>query len=264
MSVASSQPKPKMAFTPNATITRWETIHEELAIIRIEPDKGQIAAFKPGQFAIIGLPADDTPGAKLIQRAYSIASGSNTLDHLELYIVLVKEGALTPKVWKLGQGGRLWLSPKISGHFTLDPAPPGKDLVMISTGTGLAPFVSMWRTYRDQNRYRRCILINGVREARDLGYRNMLEAAHQNNELVYIPVVSREPSFTGMKGRVPVVFEGDNYERLVGAPLDPQQCHVFLCGNPDMINQMETWLQGRGFTTHSKQAPGNIHLERYW
>lgn len=252
------------AFKPNATITRWETIHEELAVMRIEPDSQHVAEFKPGQFAIIGLPADDSPDAKLVQRAYSIASGSNTLDHLEIFIVLVKEGALTPKVWEIGQGGRLWLSPKISGNFTLDPVPPGQDLVMISTGTGLAPFLSMWRTYRGQNRWRRMILINGVRESRDLGYRAMLEAAHKERDVIYIPVVSREPSFTGLKGRVPVVFEQGNYERLVGVPLDPKTSHVFLCGNPDMINQMEEWLQGRGFQTHTKQTPGNIHLERYW
>jgi ferredoxin--NADP+ reductase len=80
------------------------------------------------------------------------------------------------------------------GEFAIDLAPPDKDLVMVSTGTGIAPFVSMLRTYRGQDRWRRLVPINGVRRAADLGYRSELEAAaRQDPGVIYVPLVTREP-----------------------------------------------------------------------
>jgi ferredoxin--NADP+ reductase len=111
-------------------------------------------------------------------------------------------------------------------------------------------------------------MINGVRRVADLGYRDELQAIAQADATVhYIPIVSREPGladWAGLRGHVHDVLEKEEYHRLVGDSLDPEQCRVFLCGNPDMIQSVRPLLERRGFRTHSKRSPGNIHLERYW
>ena len=262
----------------NATLIERHDLNDELSIVKVRPDVCEVSEFKPGQFAMLGFPREDTltpsgngKGRKprMIRRAYSIASSAEVRDHVELFVVLVEEGKLTPRLWSVTQGGRLWMDDRIKGEFTMDGVPPGRDLVMVSTGTGIAPFISMLRTYAGQPYWRRLVVINGVRRATDLGYREELEQiSRKDPNVIYIPLVSREPAdsdWPGLRGRVQTVLDDDAaYERLVGAPLHPQQCHVFLCGNPDMITSAEASLLERGFITHKKNSPGNIHFERYW
>jgi len=257
----------------NATIVqRWDQ-NEYTSIFTVRPDSGACPPFEPGQFTTLGLIDPDAPPKKdgrkpMILRAYSIASSPTVRETMEFYIILVDNGKLTPKLWKLREGDRLWLSPKISGEFTLDGVPADRDMVWVSTGTGIAPFVSMYRRYRGQNRWKRAVVINGCRLARDLGYVSEFERyAREDGNCVYLPTVTREPEgsdWKGLRGRVPLALEPQTYEKLVGAPLVPEQCHVFLCGNPQMIDDVEAMLLQRGFKTHKKRDPGNIHLERYW
>ncbi len=258
----------------NATITRIDEFNEYLAVFHIKPDEGEVPAFEPGQFTTLGLidpqaepkiGKDGQPKPKLIKRAYSIGSSSGRRDQMEFFIILVEDGALTPLLWKVGVGGRIWMSSKISGDFTLESVPDGKDLVLVSTGTGLAPYISMMRRYHAERRWNRWVIINGVRYAKDFGYVDELramEAAH--DDLVYLPLATRDDTWTGLKGRVPTILEPEAFRTHAGAPLDPDQSHVFLCGNPQMIDDVEAGLLDRGFTTHKKREPGNIHLERYW
>lgn len=261
----------------NATITQIDSFNEYLVVFHVAPDSGRIPDFEPGQFTTLGLAREEDDPSKvrtgkdgkrrvrMIKRAYSIASASDVIDHMEFCIILVDEGQLTPKMWKLDVGRRVWMSDKISGEFTLEPVPPGKDIVMVSTGTGIAPFISMYRRYRNANRWRRAIMISGVRHACDLAYRDELEMyAKEDPNFVYIPVVSRDDDWQGVRGRVPATLEPATYQKLAAATLDPAQCHVFLCGNPQMIDDVEAMLLGHGFKTHKKREPGNIHLERYW
>lgn len=248
----------------------------EAMIIKVLPEHDALPEFIPGQYAELAVPK---PGeTKIIRRAYSIASAPDEKDGLEFYLVLVPGGDVTPNLFQLKPGDQLWLGPKIKGKFILDDVPSNKNLVMISTGTGIAPFVSMLRHYQgqnreqqngeQQNRWQRFILIHGVRQEIDLGYRSELEHFSQENQNVhYLPTVSRagqDSSWSGIRGRVQVVLEEGHYQSIVGVPLDPATTHVFLCGNPEMIDSMEVLLGQKGFQTHSKKNPGNIHLERYW
>ncbi len=265
----------------NAKLVSRTDLNPELAVFKVRPHGGPAPEFEPGQFIMIGLPADpgeepsgesnggESKKPKLIKRAMSIASPSTQKDCLDFYIVLITDGHLTPKLWKVPVGGNLWMDTAPKGKFTLKDAPEGKDLVMVGTGTGLAPYVSMLHTYRNEpNRWRRFVLIHGVRYARDLGYREELEQmAKEDPRLVYIPLVTREPEdspYKGLRGRIYTAFEGDTYERAVGAPLDPEQCHVYLCGNPDMVKTMKSNLLERGFKMPANKVPGNIHIEQYW
>ena len=263
----------------NATISQRQDLTDELAIVRVAPDAG-VPDFKPGQYATLGVLPD--PGseqakkkalAKLVLRPYSISSTPLEKESIEFYLALVPQGQFTPKIWDLAEGDRLYMAPRCKGKFTLDEVPPDRDLVMIATGTGLAPFVSMLKTYRDTGRWRRFILIHGTRFCADLAYRGELEElAARDDTLTYLPTCSREPEpagrekdWYGLRGRVNIVLEPAAFRDLTGVDLTPDGCHVFLCGNPTMIDEVTADLVTRGFTPKDREHPdGNVHFEKYW
>ena len=272
--------------THNATLVRRIDLHEELARFFFKYNDHEVPDFEPGQFATLGLP-DPTPpdpnspaarpgrGPKLIRRAYSVASAATEKGALEFYIVHVDDGKLTDPLWSLKEGDTLFMNPRLGGHFTLDGVPgpgdgrPGKKLVMVGTGTGLAPFRSMYLTYRDRSRWDKFVMLDGCRLARDLGYREDLEGfARADPNFVYLPTVTREPGdseYEGHRGRVTDLLTPDGFAAAAGFELDPATCHVFLCGNPQMIDQVEADLVDRGFVVQDRKHPdGNLHFERYW
>jgi len=244
----------------NATIVKKIHLTEDLIIIRVLPDDG-VHQFTPGQYVALGLvvssPESGTP--KLIKRAYSIGSSPDERGFLEFYIAIVTDGALTPSIKSLKEGDKLFCAPKITGHFTLEPIPGDANLILISTGTGIAPFVSMITTASTWQFSRQITMIHGVRYLRDLGYRTEIEEIQKTHpNLHYFPVVSREDSPATHRGYVQDLIKSS----LVSAK--PASDHVLLCGNPAMITDVETLLVERGFIVHSKKTPGNLHHEKYW
>ena len=273
----------------NARVVEKQLLHDTLAIFRIAYEgEGPKKDFEPGQFANLALVAPPDPEAeakaaeqpperrrparvKLVRRAYSIASPPSEKRWLEFYIVAVDEGALTPRLFDLEVGDRLFMDNKIKGHFTIKDVPEGKNLVTVATGTGLAPFLSMYKQYKDvPGRFNKFVFIHGVRVEEDLGYRDYLtQLAKDDPRVVYLPAVSRAPEdspYDGYRGRVTTMFSDGTYANAVGGPLNPETDHVFLCGNPAMIDQLENELVERdGFVVKSpRQKDGNLHFERYW
>lgn len=253
----------------NATIARREDLHDGVAMLWVAPDGGEFAPFLPGQFVAIGRIVDVAGSAPaLMKRSYSIGSSANDRRAVQLFIVHVDDGEFTSWLFEQREGARVWLAPKASGGFTLRGFQPGKDLVLVSTGTGVAPYVSMYRTHVDEPPWRRIVIMNGVRFAADLGFRDELEAAAARDpRLVYLPTTTREPAgsaWKGLRGRVGELLDPERYRALVGAPLDPDHCHVYLCGNPSMVEDLERFLTSRGFRKHTPGHPGNLHLEKYW
>ena len=265
----------------NAVIRHRVEVAPGLMVIRVVPDGWELPEFIPGQFAVLGLPPeaprcdlaepdeeDHKPG-KLIRRAYSIASSSVAREYLELYITLVRSGALTPRLFALEAGDRIFLGPKITGRFTLDEAPADADLVLVATGTGLAPYMSMLRTMLPDGDGRRIAVLLGARHSWDLGYQaELLTMARQHPTLTYQSIISRpaeEPMpWAGPAGHVQDLWRGDHLERAWGSRPTPATSRVFLCGNPAMIEDMVTILEDEGFTEHSRKEPGEIFVERYW
>jgi ferredoxin--NADP+ reductase len=273
----------------NATLIERTDAHADLGFFRVKYNDHEVPEFEPGQFATLGLPDTSPPdpdkpmrpgrGPKLIRRAYSIASPATQRDALEFYIVRVDDGKLTPSLWDIQVGQTLFMNEKIGGHFCLPTNDEGqattadKTLVMVGTGTGLAPFRSMYLTYRDaapqDKRWDHFILLDGCRHAADLGYYEELTGfAQEDEDFIYLPTVTREPvdsSWPGHRGRVNALLEPTTFETTTGLPLDPATCEVFLCGNPQMIDQVEADLTTRGFQTQDRKHPdGNLHFERYW
>jgi ferredoxin--NADP+ reductase len=198
---------------------------------------------------------------KITKRAYSIGSSPEEKGALEFYVAVVEGGTLTPTLSTLTIGARLFCGVKPTGHFLLTPVPEEKNLVFVATGTGIAPFISMLRTSGTWTPGRHITLIHGVRWLRDLAYRDeLLALQRQNPSFRYFAVVSREdvPEDIGYRGYAQHLF-AKNIVRL-----DPHQDHVFMCGNPAMINDVEALLSPLGYQEHTKKIPGNLHFEKYW
>ena len=219
----------------------------------------QVQPFKPGQFLQLGL---DLPDGHL-HRPYSVASPHGDL--LDFFIVMVDEGQLTPRLWKLEVGDHLDVSERAAGSFTLDHVPRATTLWLVGTGTGLAPYIAMLRTQTPWQNYQKIILVHGVRHCRDLAYQE--ELSHYESQLPgrfhYIPVVSREQCHQGLHGRITTCIENGSLESRAQQAFSTDSA-VMLCGNPDMLNDCESLLVGRGLSKHKSKSPGQIVIERYW
>lgn len=285
-------------FRANAQVTFRQDLTDNLCMMRIQPFSPPVPSFEPGQYATLGLPRDEPensadqisataeriqppsptmlmkatasnpPPSPMIRRAYSIVSSPLQRDEIELFIALVPGGHFTPKLWTLRPGSPLWLDPHIHGKFTLAPIPRQADVVMVATGTGIAPYISMLRTYANEHRWRRVAILHGVRQVADLGYRDELEMiARKHANVTYLPTVTREPehsSWSGSRGRVSALLQKKTFEGLTGWPLNPRQTHVMLCGNPQMIDDVVAELRHLGFDTARDNNLPTIHFERYW
>ena len=239
----------------NARLVRRIAEGETLARFLVKLD-GDPVPFQPGQYMTIGVFAD----GKILQRPYSVASSANTIDEgYELYIRLVEIKRFTETLWKLPVGQRMRLTgPK--GKFFLEPE-DARTHVFISTGTGIAPFISMTRTLLESGTPRKTVILHGVSYVDELGYRAELEGHERNGTypITYVPTISRpkearNAGWTGRTGRVETIVDSAFHD----LGLDPASTVVYICGNPDMIVNAEATLAARGFPeTHVKR-------ELYW
>lgn len=265
----------------NAVVAQRIEVAPGLIVLRVVPDGWELQPFEPGQFAVLALPGSAPRYAMsdpeevqrkpevLIKRSYSIASSSVATEYVEYYITLVRSGALTPRLFALQPGDRLWMSQKSSGLFTLDKVPADRHVALIATGTGLAPYMSMLRTYLAGGTERRFAVLHGARHSWDLGYRSELSTLRRVcPNFTYLPIVSRPAEelveWRGATGHVQDLWDSGDLEAAWGFQPTAEDTHVFLCGNPAMIESMSTVLTAEGFREHSKKQPGEIHVERYW
>ncbi|MCB0272840.1 MAG: ferredoxin--NADP reductase [Bdellovibrionales bacterium] len=263
-------------FEYNATVVSTLMLTDYLMVMSVRPD-ATMGGFVPGQYATIGLTGDapraqlskpdkqPVDPAQLIRRPYSISSNA-TSDEIEFYLALVEDGALTPRLFALQTGDRMYMAPKIVGKFTLEEVADHKNLILLSTGTGLAPYMSMLRTGVDWSKNRKIIVAHGVRHEEDLGYREELEALEKaQSNFFYLPVLSRQSSsWKGKTGYIQnVLFEKETLDQI-GLSLSPEKDEVFICGNPSMIQAAIETLQSKGFAVIKGRNPGQIHIEEYW
>ena len=264
----------------NSVVTAKMELSPRLMIMRVATVGWPLPEFEPGQFAVLGLPGSaprsrlsepeisPSDPDKLIRRAYSIASSSLTREYMEFYINMVSNGALTPRLFALEVGDNIWLSPKITGMFTLDQVPPDKNVVMIATGTGLAPYISMLGTDLMCGTRRHYAVLHGAYHSWDLGYRSeLLTLQHLCQNFTYIATIDRpqdEPvPWTGCTGWVQDLWKREVVTKAWGLQPTPANTHVFLCGNPAMIESMEEVLTQEGFRLPTHSQPGEIHAERF-
>jgi len=242
----------------DATIVDKKIWTEGLFTISITAN--DVNEFEPGQFLQLGVEDGDA----LINRPYSVASPTG--DVLEFFIVLVDDGQLTPRLWKLEVGDTLKVSQRAAGSFTLKKSPAAECLWLVSTGTGLAPYIAMLRTAEPWEKYQKIIVVHGVRFAADLGYTDELKEFEKKDpeRFTLIQALTRESTDGLLKGRIPALLESGELESVSGCQLRDDNSTVLLCGNPAMLDDMEEKLGTRGLKRHRKKSPGQIVLERYW
>ena len=259
----------------NATVIYNKKLNDEYHILRVQPRKGEISDFMPGQYAELGIldpsmKATD-PNQKVIRRLYSIASPNSIKDYLEFYVVAVKDGLVSPRITTKKEGDLVYLNPQISGKFgnNLEVISKEKDVICIATGTGLAPYISMFKSFENNPPWKSFTIVHGVRFSRDLGYRDELETyVKKYNNFFYLPTVTRETleenGWYGLNGRVGMVIKRGDYENLTGLQISPRTTVAMICGGKDMVEDLVKQFTDRGFSKGTATAPGNLFFERYW
>ena len=223
--------------------------------------------FRSGEFIMIGLMGDN--GRPLL-RAYSVASPAWD-EELEFLSIKVQDGPLTSRLQLIQPGDQIFLGRKPVGTLVTDALLPGKRLFFFSTGTGLAPFMSLSRDPDVYSMFDQVICVHGVRQVSDLAYREMLEARLADDPLVgeeavekfhYVPSVTREEFHT--QGRIGDLIENKRlFQGLEGDDfLNPETDRVMLCGSMDMIKGQAAYLESIGFTEGSNSKPGDFVIER--
>lgn len=215
--------------------------------------------FNAGQFFQLCLERH----GKVVKRSYSAASAPGA--PLEFFLSFVEKGELTPGLFDLKVGDLLGVDPKPLGFFTLQEVPPCETLWLISTGTGLGPYISMLRHGAGLARFARIVLVHGARTVLQLAYQKELEArVAEDPRLTYVPVVSRSDAPAhGVSGRITTAFASGALEERARVKLDTNS-HVLFCGNPQMIEEMVTALKARGLAKHRRREPGHFNFEKYW
>ncbi len=264
----------------NATLVERHDITPRLAVFRVRPDAEKYE-FVAGQYTVVGLKQgeprvveadpeeeDSADLEKMIRRPYSICSSVHTPEALEFYISLLSGGVLTPRLFNLQEGARLFVGSQARGTLTLEKVPAESNVLLVATGTGLGPYVSMLRSHARDFPAQEIVVLQGASYSRDLGYFNELtHYASEYPNLHYLPTISRpdqDPVWQGATGRVQNWIWSADFSTRFGFPLEPRSTHVFLCGNPDMILETQELLLGRGFTLEAKGVDGDLHVEKYW
>ena len=229
-------------------------------------DRPQSFRFRSGEFIMIGLPGDD---GKPILRAYSIASPSWE-EHLEFFSVKVPGGPLTSRLQHLQAGDRVLLGRKPTGTLVADALKPGEHLMMIGTGTGLAPFLSVLRDPETHEKFGNVVISHTVRQAEELAYREFLENEIRDDEIfgellrdryTYYPTVTRGEFHR--KGRVTDrIREGLFREDLGLTIADRPNCRYMICGSIAFNKEMEEILTGWGLVEGTHSTPGDFVVER--
>jgi len=221
--------------------------------------------FKNGHFVMIGLEVEGKP----LLRAYSLAS-PNYEEHLEFYSIKVANGPLTSRLQHLKPGDEILVGTKPTGTLVLNTLRPGKRLYLLSTGTGLAPFLSIIRDPETYEQFEHVVLAHGVRVTEELGYAEYIKYELPQHEylgeqvrekLRYYPTVTRE-AFEN-QGRLTDLLQTGKLCADLGLPdLDPEHDRVMICGNPGMLDELVQELEGRGFVEGSTHAPADYANER--
>jgi ferredoxin--NADP+ reductase len=222
--------------------------------------------FNSGEFVMMGL--ETTEGRPLL-RAYSLAS-PNYEDSLEFFSIKVPDGPLTSRLQHLQEGDRILVGRKPTGTLVIDNLLPGRILYLLSTGTGLAPFVSIARDPATYERFAKIVLVHGCRQVPELAYGEQIAAELPQHELIgemarkqfiYYPTVTREPFRN--RGRITdLITSGQLFEDIGAARIDAARDRVMLCGSPQMLADMRDALEGLGFEEGSSSAPGTLVVEK--
>ncbi|MFC3609526.1 ferredoxin-NADP reductase [Stutzerimonas tarimensis] len=222
--------------------------------------------FENGQFVMIGLETEGRP----LMRAYSIAS-PNYEEHLEFFSIKVPNGPLTSRLQHLKEGDALMVSRKPTGTLILGDLLPGRHLYLLSTGTGLAPFMSLIQDPEVYERFDKVILIHGVRYVSEVAYEQFITEHLPDNEyfgdavrekLIYYPTVTREP-FRNQGRLTDLMRSGKLFDDIGLPPINREDDRAMICGSPSMLDDTSAVLDSFGLNISPRMGePGDYLIER--
>lgn len=251
----------------NQTTERVIDVHHwNDSLFSFRTSRGAALRFRNGHFIMIGLPVENKP----LMRAYSIAS-ANHEEHLEFFSIKVPDGPLTSRLQHLKPGDEIIVGSKPVGTLVVDDLNDGRNLYLLATGTGLAPFMSIIKDLEVYERFEKVILVHGVRQVSELAYADYIERELPKHEflgdfireqLLYYPTVTREPFRS--QGRLTDLIASGKLCTDLGLPaLDARLDRAMICGSPAMLNDTCALLDERGFRISPRQGErGDYVIER--
>ncbi len=248
------------------TITDVRPWTESLFSFRTTRDQGY--RFVPGQFARLGVKG--AAEGSIVWRAYSIASAAHD-EYLEFFSVVVPGGQFTSRLSQLKEGDEIYVERKSYGFLTTDRFAQGKDLWMLATGTGLAPFLSILRDFETWEQYDNLILVQSVRTQQELAYEDLISSFDKSeyyaefaHKLRYARIVTREPVPGVLGDRLTKLLANGVLEENIGLKLDHDRSRIMLCGNPEMVEDSRKILVDRGYRASRRTDLGHFAVENYW
>jgi ferredoxin/flavodoxin---NADP+ reductase len=255
-------------------------------IVRIHPWAPNLFSFRisrpagfrfvPGQFARLGVakPDPDNPknpsGERIVWRAYSVVSADFD-EHLEFYSIVVPGGEFTAELARLKVGDTVYCEKTSYGFLTTDRFEAGRDLWLLATGTGLAPFLSILWDLKVWDSYEHLIVVHSVRWPNELAYADHIAAlrthelfAAMAHKLHYVPVVTRASWPGALHGRIPALIDSGALEQAAGLRLDHDRTRLMICGNPEMVDDTRKRLTELGFAMSRRGKPAHMAVENYW
>lgn len=232
--------------------------------------------FTAGQFARLGV--DNTLQLQgepdIIWRAYSMVSGPFD-EHLEFFSIVVPDGAFTSHLSQLQIGSSIYIDKTNFGFLTTARFETGKDLWLLGSGTGLAPFLSILHDPHTWEQFENIVLVHSARTAEELVYQDMITGFAEHpvlSELIddlkrrffYVPVVTREKLENCLDERITSLLEKGIFAQHTGLPLSTERSRFMICGNPDMVTDIRKVLKSQGYTPARRNSPGEIAVENYW
>lgn len=224
--------------------------------------------FIPGQFARLGI---EDKEKKIIWRPYSIVSADYD-EELEFYSIIVPDGQFTQQLKNIQINDNILIDKTNYGLLTTDRFEKGKHLWLLSTGTGLAPFISILYEFPIWEQYEKIILVHCARTKEELVYKDEINNFFISeyykdlvkNKLIYITLLTRDNSGADLYGRITQLIKNNKLEQNVGIEINKDNSRIMICGNPQMVDDTRKLLAERDLTISRRGIPGNMAVENYW
>ncbi|ROM57218.1 ferredoxin--NADP reductase [Pseudomonas rhodesiae] len=247
------------------TLLDVQSLTPSLFTLRTTRDPG--FRFTAGQFVRLGVTKAD---GSTVWRAYSVVSAPFD-EYLDFFSIVVPGGEFTSELSRLRVGDTLMVERQATGYLTLNRFVDGRDLWLLGTGTGVAPFLSILQDFEAWEKFERIILVYSAREAKELAYQALIKElgereylAEYAHKLTYLAIVTREQHPGALNGRITTLIENGELERAAGVELSPEHSRVLICGNPQMVDDTRQLLKKRDMNLSLSRRPGQVAVENYW